>query len=56
MQVSKTNTGSVSKKFCEWTNKLDRGGLKIPSDEMGFFVRELENQVRKRVTEKTIVP
>lgn len=36
-------------KFAEWTNKLNRGGLIIPSDNFFLLVRELENSYRKYV-------
>jgi hypothetical protein len=55
MQLNKTNTEStVSAKFSVWTNKLDRGGLKIPSDDMFFLIREFENQFRKEVKETNL--
>lgn len=55
MQLNKSNTEkTMSQKFSNWTNKLDRGGLKIPSDDMFFLVREIENQYRQQVSENQL--
>ncbi|VDI04161.1 Hypothetical predicted protein [Mytilus galloprovincialis] len=37
------------KKFAEWTEKLNRGGLKIPSDNFYYFIRHCEIVLRQSI-------
>ena len=47
MKVQKDEkSNSLAKKFSTWTDKLNRGGLKIPSEDMFLLVREMESQSR----------
>ncbi|KAH3809403.1 hypothetical protein DPMN_006467 [Dreissena polymorpha] len=42
---------SITKQYSKWTEKLNRGGLKIPNEDTFLLVREFENQCRKTVDE-----
>lgn len=44
-----TSTKTFVSKYTKWTEKLNRGGLKVPSDNFFLLVREFENIYRKCV-------
>lgn len=39
-------------KYSKWTEKVDRGGLKVPSDDFFLFIRECEMACRESVDHK----
>ena len=41
-------------KFSIWTDKMNRGGLKIPSDNFYLFIRECEMCCRESIDEKNL--
>ncbi|XP_060562160.1 uncharacterized protein LOC132721800 [Ruditapes philippinarum] len=41
-------------KFSEWTEQVNRGGLKVPSDNFFLFIRSCELIVRKNIDEEHV--
>ena len=60
--VSHSDPSSFVTSYSEWFNKQDRGGLQKPSDNLFLLMRELENIVRKSISDRycssslTLVP
>ena len=50
-RVSHSDSSSFVNNYSEWFNKQDRGGLQKPGDNLYLLVRELENIVRKSVSD-----
>ncbi|CAG2218422.1 unnamed protein product [Mytilus edulis] len=49
LSAKTTSTKTFVTKYSKWTEKLNRGGLKVPSDNFFLLVREFENIYRKCV-------